>query len=243
MDPNNQPNQPPPGQAPQQPQLTGTPQGTPHPQQYIGVTGRLPDTMVTGKPPKESSSSIFSTIAILVAAPIVAVLLTMFVFQSYEVDGPSMEATLENRDRLIVLKLPRTISKITRKPYIPNRYDIIIFNTNQVHILGDGEKTQLIKRVIALPGERIVVKDGSVTVYNTEHPDGFAPDYDTNYADNLPGTTTGNVDTIVGQNEVFVLGDNRVNSTDSRIIGAIPAQDIVGKLSLRMFPIRDAQIF
>lgn len=212
-------------------------------QNYVPISAKLPEKPTGRKSQKESIGSILSTVAILVAAPIFAILLTMFVFQSYEVDGPSIEAMLDNHDRLIVLKLPRTVAKITRKPYIPNRYDIIIFNTSAVHILGEGEKTQLIKRVIGLPGERVVVKDGNVLVFNDEHPEGFNPDEGTKFEENLPDTTTGDVDTVVGENEIFVMGDNRVNSTDSRIIGPVPASDIVGRLVIRMFPLHDAQIF
>ena len=210
--------------------------------QFVGITAELPDELPP--PPKsESTSSILSTIGILIAAPIVALLLTAFVFQSYEVDGPSMETTLENHDRLLVLKLPRTFAKITHKTYIPHRYDIIIFNTTAVHALGEGDKTQLIKRVIGLPGERVVVSNGEVTVYNTAHPGGFKVDDGTNYKANLPEVTTGDVDVTVPYNEVFVMGDNRVNSTDSRIIGTIPAKDIVGKLVFRIYPLHDAQVF
>src|SRR4051812_22701390 len=70
---------------------------------------------------------ILSTLLILVAAPLIALLLTAFVFQSYEVDGQSMETTLHDHDRLIVLKVPRTVSRLTNHPYIPHRGDVIIF--------------------------------------------------------------------------------------------------------------------
>ncbi len=220
-----------------------SPQTTPAAQpEYVAISPHLPE-QTPPKPQRESSGSILSTIGILIAAPIVALLLTAFVFQSYEVDGPSMEATLENHDRLLVLKLPRTFARITQKPYIPNRHDIIIFNTTAVHVLGEGEKSQLIKRVIGLPGERVVVKDGHVSVYNSEHPAGFDPDEGTNYQQNLPDVTTGDVDITVPKNELFVMGDNRVNSTDSRIIGTVPASDVVGKLVFRIFPLSDAQVF
>ena len=210
--------------------------------QYVGITAELPDQQPE-PPARESKGSIISTIGILIAAPLVALLLTAFVFQSYEVDGPSMEATLDNHDRLLVLKLPRTFAKLTGQNYIPKRYDVIIFNTSAVHALGEGEKTQLIKRVIGLPGERVVVKNGEVTLYNTQHPKGYKVDDFTNYKANLPEITTGEVDITVPNNEIFVMGDNRVNSTDSRIIGPIPAGDIVGKLVFRIYPLHDAQIF
>jgi signal peptidase I len=99
----------------------------------------------------------------LIAAPIIAIFLTTFIFQSYEVDGPSMETTLENHDRLIVLKVPKTIARLTNSHYIPNRNDIIIFKTSAIQdgSLDDGSEKQLVKRVIGLPGDRVVVKNGS----------------------------------------------------------------------------------
>lgn len=225
---------------PTQPQAE--PQVQPPAPQYVGITAELPEEQP--EPPKhEAASSILSTIGILIAAPLVALMLTAFVFQSYEVDGPSMEATLDNHDRLLVLKLPRTFAKITHKDYIPDRYDVVIFNTTAVHMLGEGEKTQLIKRVVGLPGERVLVKDGTVTVYNKTHPEGYKVDDNTDYQKNLPDITTGDVDMTVPAGEVFVLGDNRVNSTDSRIIGTVPAKDLVGKLVFRIYPLRDAQVF
>lgn len=198
-------------------------------------------------PPKRRSSSegwrsVLSTIAILVIAPLIALTLTAFVFQSYEVDGPSMETTLQNHDRLIVVKVPRTISRITHHPYIPNRGDIIIFNKTEDFDFNGTQERQLIKRVIGLPGERVVVKDGNLTVYNKEHPDGFQPDRTMAYGKVIT-TTTGNVDVTVPEGQVFVSGDNRANSLDSRSFGPIPASAIVGKLVLRIFPFSSAESF
>ena len=182
--------------------------------------------------------SILSTIAILVIAPLLAIFLTTFVFQSYEVDGPSMETTLQNRDRLIVLKLPKTISKITRNPYVPKRADIVIFNLDEGSSLG---KRQLIKRVIALPGERITIKDSKVTVYNEENPNGFNPD-SAPYGSVIK-YTSGDIDLVVPEGSVFVCGDNRPNSLDSRAFGPVSLDDVVGKLGLRVYPLNKGKTF
>ncbi len=112
-----------------------------------------------------------STIAILIAAPLLALALTSFVFQSYEVDGPSMEASLQHKDRLIVLKVPRTVARITKHAYIPERGSIVIFVKHGLSDFGEGTgDKQLIKRVVGLPGERVVVRDGAITIYNNHHP-------------------------------------------------------------------------
>ena len=98
--------------------------------------------------------SVISTIAILLAAPLLAGILMVFVFQSYQVDSPSMQTTLHNNDRLIVMKLPRTLARITHHAYIPNRGDVIIFNEPSGANASSTTK-QLIKRVVGLPGERV----------------------------------------------------------------------------------------
>lgn len=187
--------------------------------------------------------SALSTILILIAAPVVALLLTAFVFQSYEVDGPSMEPTLQNRDRLIVLKVPRTVARITGEPYIPKRNDIIVFVKHGLpESAGVREDKQLIKRVIGLPGDRVVVKDGAVTVFNSENPAGFDPDASSEHGAAIT-TTSGESDVVVEEGQVFVAGDNRGNSLDSRTFGPIESSDIVGKLILRIFPLDKADTF
>jgi signal peptidase I len=179
--------------------------------------------------------SLLSTIGIFVAAPILALILINFVFQPYQVDGSSMEKTLQNNDRLIIWKLPKTISKITGNPYIPKRNDIIVFSKPELHE-ANGKGKQLIKRVVGLPGERVVVKDGKITIYNATNPNGFNPDINQDYSANLPAKTGGDVDKVIPKNYVFVCGDNRPGSLDSRTFGPIPVEDIVGKLTVRFLP-------
>src|SRR5262245_19596558 len=88
-----------------------------------------PRTQPTKRPKssnrREGIRSALSTIAVLLIAPLIALFLTAFIFQSCQVDGPSMRTTLEDRDRLIVLKLPRTWAKITGHDYIPGRGDVV----------------------------------------------------------------------------------------------------------------------
>jgi signal peptidase I len=213
------------------------------PQTPVPITSTLP-AAPPESPKHEGLRSILSTLAILIAAPIIAIFLTTFVFQSYEVDGPSMETTLENHDRLIVLKVPKTIARLTHREYIPKRNDIIIFKTSAIQdsSLDDGSEKQLVKRVIGLPGDHVVVKDGSITIFNTQHPEGFNPDAGFDHGDSV-SVTPGDVDLEIKKGEIFVCGDNRVNSLDSRSIGTIPAKDIIGKLSLRIYPLDTVRHF
>lgn len=185
--------------------------------------------------------SISSTLALLVAAPLLALFLTAHVFQPYEVDGRSMETTLQHSDRLIVFKLPKTMANLFRGDYQPNRWDIVVFD--KPRRLSAPESTKhLIKRVIGLPGERVTIKDGLVTIYNKDLPEGFNPDLGQEYYKSI-SSTSGNVDITVGQKEIFVLGDNRSNSSDSRVFGSIPDSIIVGRATARFIPIDTMQRF
>ena len=196
----------------------------------------------SGSKRSENIKSVFSTLAILLVAPLIAVFLTMFVFQSYQVDGESMETTLYNNDRLIVWKTPKTWSKITGHTYIPKRGDVVVFTEPAIGQFGQDPSKQLIKRIVGLPGERVVVRDGVLTVYNDEHPEGFVPDRALPYGNAITSTPTDG-EWTVGKDQVFVVGDNRGNSLDSRTFGPIDAHNIVGKLAVRILPINEIKNF
>ena len=189
------------------------------------------------KPPSRIKG-VISTVLLIFGALLFALTINAFVFQSYEVDGSSMEPTLHNRDRLIIWKLPRTFAKITHHGYQPRRGDVIVFHK------PDGSDEQLIKRVIGLPGDHVVVADGKITVYNKEIPGGFNPDDQPYGKDLLP--TYGNITVDVGPKELFVSGDNRVAgaSLDSRSsLGNVPFDYVVGKLVIRLFPFQTFKTF
>lgn len=191
---------------------------------------------------RENWKSTLSTVLILIIAPLIALFLTTFVFQSYEVDGPSMETTLQNRDRLIVWKVPRTIAQITDSDFIPERGEIIVFTKRGLESFDSAGDKQLIKRVVALPGERVVIRSSVVTVYNSENPEGFNPDLQGDY-DPITTGAQNRVDLVVPDGEVFVMGDNRPNSLDSRAFGTVSADNIVGTLAYRIFPLDKAKSF
>ncbi|MDO8592108.1 MAG: signal peptidase I [bacterium] len=164
-----------------------------------------------------------------------------FLIRTYLVDGQSMETTLQNGDRLIIDKIPRSLARLTGHAYVPHRGDIIIFNQSGIGFGSNVEK-QLIKRVIGLPGERVVVKDGSLSIYNQAHPGGYEPDKTGLYHIDA-SSTAGNVDITLSSGEIFVCGDNRANSEDSRYFGPVNVERIIGKLSLRILPLSEAQRF
>lgn len=194
------------------------------------------------KRPAEGFRGILTTGLLFIAALLVALLLTSFVFQQYEVDGPSMQTTLHNEDRLIVVKIPRTWAKITGHPYIPTRGTVIVFNQGGLYNAEGVQEKQLIKRVIGLPGDRVVIKNNEVTIYNKQNPNGFDPDKTMSYGKVIT-YTTGNIDEVIKPGYVFVMGDNRPDSYDSRYFGPVNAKNIIGKLEVRIYPFSSVHVF
>lgn len=193
------------------------------------------------KPPvkQKREGGIFSFIATLAAAFILVQIINLFLFQSYKVFGSSMVPTLHDGDRLIISKVGKTGAKLRGKDYVPKRGDIIVF------VDPKRDDLQLIKRVIGLPGERVVVSNGKLTVYNTENPGGFDPDTHGEYTASLP-QSSGENDVLVPEGHLFVSGDNRAgsNSLDSRNeLGTVPENLVIGTLSVRLWPLNDAKFF
>ena len=185
---------------------------------------------------------ILSVIGFIIAVTIGTVLINTFIFRSYNVVGQSMENTLHDGERIIVNRLPVTWSHLQNKDYSPDRGDIIVFQ-NPDYVPGMKDQ-YIVKRVIAFAGERVVVKDGVLTVYNDQNPDGFHPDDDFNGEPKQYTSHDG--DCTVPDKELFVSGDNREgnNSFDSRSgLGTVPLYDVIGPISIRLFPFDKIRTF
>ncbi len=164
-----------------------------------------------------------------------------FLVEPFFVLGASMEPTFQNGDYLIINEL----SYLTGKP---SRGDVVVFqypnNPRECESLAyqfthSKNCPYYIKRVIALPGESIVLNDQGVFIKNGENPDGFflKEEY-------LPNKETyGNTTTALGNSEYFVMGDNRGHSSDSRVWGPLERKYMVGKVLLRAFPFEKAEVY
>lgn len=187
---------------------------------------------------KNKLKTAWSYISFIGTVLLMVFIITTFIMQSYEVVGQSMEPTLQNGDRLIISKLGKTFSLIKRSDYVPERGDIIVFHNPQ------EDPPRLIKRVVAFPGERVVLKNGRLKVYNELNPKGFDPDK------KIEGAnfefSDGVFDKTVTEGNLFVSGDNRLpgQSLDSRnSLGLVPIDSVMGKLTVRIMPLNKARFF
>lgn len=145
-----------------------------------------------------------------------------FVAEPFIVSGSSMVPNFHNREYLVV-------NKMSYRLHEPQRGDVIVFRYPK------DTSQYFIKRIVGLPGEKVKVENGRVYVYNEEHPDGAVLEED--YLSNQDITFGNNELTTLGSEEYFVLGDNRLASSDSRVWGILPKHDIVGTAWLRVFPL------
>jgi signal peptidase I len=171
---------------------------------------------------------------------IIVLILHNFVFQAYHVLGSSMVETLHETDYLIISKVGYTEALVERmlgrnKPYIPARGQIVVF-----HYPNDPSKV-FVKRVVGVPGDRVVIKNGSVTIFNKENPNGFNPDkaYELDTA-----VTKIDTDETIEDGFIFVIGDNRNPgaSYDSREWGQLKSTYIIGNAVLRLLPLDKIKI-
>jgi len=159
-------------------------------------------------------------VAVIVGALIVALVVKTFLFQAFYIPSESMEPTLDVGDRVLVNKLSYDLHDV-------GRGDIVVFELDPSEIGPDGIQ-DLIKRVIGLPGEVIESRDGAVYVDDRRLDEPYLP------ADGDPGPAIERQ--TVPEGHVFVMGDNRDNSADSRVRGPIAIDDIVGRAFILVWP-------
>ncbi len=169
--------------------------------------------------------SFFEVAETVIIAVAVVFVIRAFVAQPFLVSGASMEPTFLNGDYLLV-------DELAYRFRAPERGEVVVFRYPGDH------KSFYIKRLIGLPGERIVINDEKVTVYTNN---GTGKVLQEVY---LEGSkTAGSLDTVLKTNEFFVMGDNRSYSYDSRSWGPVTTGDLMGLVRFRLWPVNHAMAF
>ncbi len=220
----------PPGQKPPE-----SPLSQPHKTKSVGELGEKTFASDVGGKSNWLLSALKFAINWIIIPLVIVFLFQAFVFQAFYVSGQSMEPTFQDGDYLVISKIGIT-SKTIRQFFNKNaslnyqRGDVLVFRP------PIATSTFYIKRLIGLPGERVVLHDGKITIYNKEHPQGIV--LKETYTDQA-ATTLGDLDVTVDKDKVFVFGDNREAnaSYDSRQWGQLPQYDITGRVIIRLLPI------
>ncbi len=164
---------------------------------------------------------------VVIIALVAVFIIRNFLVQPFLVNGASMEPNFHNGDYII-------IDEISYHLRDPQRGEVVVFH------YPNNESAYFIKRVIGLPGERLLIKDGKIRVFNKEFPDGFLADekYLPSYIQ-----TIGEKEAVLKNTEYFVMGDNRSFSFDSRSWGPLQKAEIVGVVRLRLWPLNQVMAF
>ncbi len=150
-----------------------------------------------------------------------------YVAQTFIVRGESMYPTFVNNEYMIVDELTYHFRE-------PARNDVVIFR------YPNYPETFYIKRIIGLPGESLSMKDGKITLTNKDFPKGFI--FDDSHV-NKEIRTYDTLDITLGNTEYFVMGDNRANSSDSRLWGPLERKHIMGRPFVTMYPLNKIGFF
>jgi signal peptidase I len=171
-------------------------------------------------PKNEILAFVWETIKVVIISLAIILPIRYYLVQPFFVKGASMEPNFEDGDYLLVDEISYRFSK-------PARGDVIIFR------YPEDRSQFFIKRIIGLPGETMEIKKNKVIIYNTESSEGFF--LAESYLDSKQ-ETLGNLLIRLDDNEYFVLGDNRLASSDSRRWGPVNETLITGKAFLRAWP-------
>ena len=171
------------------------------------------------EPPESRLRAAVEWVVILGGALVVALVVKTFLLQAFYIPSRSMVPTLNVDDRVLVNKLSYDLHEV-------NRGDVVVFHTPPGE-QGEGVK-DLIKRIIALPGETVHAQDGRVVIDGRVLREPYL----------APSVTTGSMEPRkVPPGHYWVMGDNRADSRDSRYFGPVPESVIVGRAFVRVWPI------
>ncbi len=170
---------------------------------------------------RSSTRNAVEWLVVIIGAVLVALLIKTFVVQAFRIPSDSMVPTLTDGDRVLVNKLSYDAHEL-------NRGDVVVFERPADLPAAEGDPEDLIKRVIGLPGETLVSRDGTVYVDDRALTEPYLP----------AGTMTFNMDApvTVPEGHILVMGDNRGNSTDGRSFGPISTDTVIGRAFMIMWP-------
>lgn len=170
---------------------------------------------------RETGRFIWEVVRVLIISLAIIIPVRMYIAQPFFVHGQSMAPTYEDGEYLI-------IDEISYRMEDPKRGDVIVFR------YPHDPSQYYIKRIVGLPSEEVQIERSKVTIFNQSYPDGITLDEpylgDGEY-------TTGSITVKLGANEYYVLGDNRLKSSDSRSWGTLPRKNIIGKAWVRAWPL------
>lgn len=175
---------------------------------------------------REAVAFIWETVKVVVISLAIIIPVRYFLVQPFFVKGASMENTFEDGDYIL-------IDEISYRFNDPQRGDILVFRFPEDHAQF------FIKRIIGLPGETVEIKNDRVKIYNLQHPGGFV--LDEPYLASGQHTL-GDLRVKLDSNEYFMLGDNRLQSSDSRRWGPLNISLVTGRVFLRAWPVNKFEV-
>ena len=174
-------------------------------------------------------------ISVIGVALAVAIVIRVFLLQQFYISGPSMETTMFSDNRVLVNKLAYRLGEI-------DRGDVVVFD----RAIPNGNEIQhddLIKRVIALGGETVSISKCVVYIDGVELPEPYLPKRDTEMTDPADRCSTVDMEEIILENdEIFLMGDNRPQSFDSRMFGPIKKDLIIGQAFVLLWPLSEFKV-
>jgi len=173
---------------------------------------------------RKAAAFVWEVVKIAVIAAVIVVPIRYYLFQPFFVRGQSMDPNFENGDYLI-------IDEISYRFGTPQRGEVVVFR------FPYDNSQRFIKRIIGLPGETVEIENGEITIYSES---GLKLLDESDY---LNVATQGNIRVELGENEYFVMGDNRDFSFDSRRFGPITKDNIIGRVVLRAWPFDSLSLF
>ncbi len=192
--------------------------------------------------PKKFFDGAKEAVKIVVLSLIIVLPVRYFLGQPFVVSGASMDNTFQNGNYLIVDELSYRFQS-------PERGDVIIFKVPQAGLAiqhaDESATVYYIKRIVGLPGETVEINGDEVKITNAGHPKGFVLDEPYIYINTSVPSIFSDIKEkkVLGPDEYFVMGDNRHNSSDSRLWGTLPKANIKGRALFRLFPFGEINIF